>query len=683
LGVNALLGRTITPEDDRSGAAAAIVLSYSVWQASFGGDPSVLSRTLQLGATQVPIVGVLPPNFYGLDPAFRFSVVMAMQSALARAVPPVLSDPHNWNGCQVVFGIVRPGVSEIQAQTESEALVRQAILADPPHEYWEAPHMLITRLDRGIDTLRKAALIPFRLLMAASGLILLVACANVAGLLLARGIARQKEIATQLALGASLGRLVQQLLTESLVLASIGGTAGFFLAYLASPLIPRLFQQFNYYVFNDIGIQFRPDFRVLILSVSLVVVTGLLCGVMPAFRGMNTSVMSAMKVSATTPERSAFRSGRVILAAQVALSMILLAGAGLFLRTLLNLHSIPMGYDPSGILYFTVDTRPNREAFIAGLLDRLRALPGATSVTASIGPLFTSAPDTYVQVCTPGVEAKNFDDRFADSDLIFPRFFETWRVPILRGRDFRADETPGSIIVNQAFVQRYLAGSDDPLGQTIAIGANCSPSTVIGVVANSTDRPRITPRPFVYKPYSNQPTQMTFAVRTSGNPNALRSAVRAIVAQLQTRIFDPVTTGDEYRGRTMLQERLYAALISAFAVLALLIAAVGIYGITICMVRRRTREIGIRMSLGAQPAQVLRLITAEALTPVAAGVVAGTIVAIGLAKLVESVLFGVTSRDPWSLASAAILLLVASVIAAVLPARIATRVDPIQALRQD
>jgi predicted permease len=341
-----------------------------------------------------------------------------------------------------------------------------------------------------------------------------------------------------------------------------------------------------------------------------------------------------------------------------------------------------MGYDPDGLLYFTIATGPNRAEFVADVMDRLERLPGVASSTASMWPLFTSAPDTYLQVCVPGDAPKNFDDRFADSDLLLPRFFETWRVPLLRGRDFQSAEAPGNAIVNQAFVKRYLAAGE-PLGQTVGLGPKCTPATVIGVVANSTDRPRITPRPFVYRRYTNQPTQMTFTVRASGSTTALVPALRRIVAALGTRVFDPVTTGVEYRERTMIQERLFTVLLSGFGTLALSIACMGIYGMLAYTVTRRTAEIGIRMSLGARGADVVRMVVRESLAPVTIGVAAGVIAAMALAKLVAGALFGVSRADPWAMAGAAALFLLTAAAAAALPARRAARIDPMRALRYE
>jgi predicted permease len=680
LGVDAALGRVITSEDDRPGAPPAITISYSTWQTSFGGDPAILTRSLQLGLIRAPIVGVLSPDFFGLDPAFRYRVMTAIQPALANAVPPVLSDAHNWNGCQAVLGILRPGVSAEQARVDTETLIDRAILADPPREEWIAPRVRIEDLGRGFDTLRKAAGEPFGLLVAVSILILLIACANLAGLLLARGAARQREIATRLALGASQGRVVRQLMTESLTISAIGGCAGAAIAYGCSPLLPKLFQQFNYYQFANLGVGFRPDTRVFLFSAALAGLTGLLFGLIPALRTVRAALVAAMKGSPTS-RRFRFTSGRMMLAAQVAFSMVLLIGAGLLLRTLWNLQSVPMGYDPNGILYFTVATPPNRQEFVSRVTEQLGSLPGVASATVSIWPLFTSAPDTYLQVCAAGDQPKSFDDHFADSDYILPRFFETWRVPLLSGRDFRAGEPLDNVIVNDAFVRRYLTGT--PLGASVRLGPKCESAAIVGVVANSTDRPRITPRPFVYRPYAYQPTQLTFTVRAAGDPSTLIAPARRIVADLNTRVFDPLTTGVDYRNRTMNQERLFSALLSVFGGLALFIAFVGIYGMTAYMVRRRTPEIGIRMSLGARPSDVIRLVIRQALAPVAAGAAAGSFASIALAKLLSSILFGVSRGDPAAIAAAAFLLVLTAISGAAGPAWIASRIDPKQALHYE
>src|SRR6185312_9028196 len=428
-----------------------------------------------------------------------------------------------------------------------------------------------------------------------------------------------------------------------------------------------------HYQFGNLGLRFRPDARQIAFTGALTLVTTLLFGLVPALRTARGDLAGRLRSASMAP-------GKISLAAQVALSMVLLTGAGLLLHTLWNLESVPMGYDPRGILYFTSETPANRQEFVARVNERLRALPEVRSVAVSIWPIFTSAPDTYLQVCMRGAQPATFDDRFADSDFILPGFFDTWRVPFLRGHDFRPGEAANDIIVNDAFVARYLADRRNPLGHAISLGPQCGPATIVGVVANSTDRPRVVPRPFVYRVYNYQPTQLTFAVRTDGDPSRLMTPMQRIAGGLGMHVFDPVTTGTLYRARTMYQERLFSALLSTFGGLALFIAAVGIYGLTIYMVRRRTREIGIRISLGARGTDVARLMLAETATPVAVGVIAGTAAAVSLGKVVESILFAVSPVDPAAIAGATMLLLMTGITGSLLPARRARSIGPMISL---
>ncbi len=693
LGVDAMLGRTITPEDDRLGGPPVAVISFGFWQSAFAGDPQVLSRTIardQNGRTlpaALTIVGVLPQSFFGLDPSYSGPrIYMAMQPAAApptvTSTPNALTDDRNWNACAAVIARLRPRVSDEHARAESETLTAHAILANPPDQPYELPRMTLTNLDRGQDTLRRVASLPLFILTSTTGVILLIACANIAGLLLARGAARRKEIATRLALGAARSRIIRQLLTESLLLSAIGAAVGVAIAYGASPLVLQLFSQLNPRL-NDLGVKIRPDPAVASFSAALAVLTGLLFGLAPALHATRLDLLSTMKTAAPARRRFRFASGKTMLTAQVALSMLLLIGAGLFLRTLLNLRSVPMGYQPKGLLYFTIDISGKGAGFVDSVMERLNNVPGVTSVTASMWPLFTGAPDTYLQVCVPGDTPKNFDDRFADSDVVLPRFFETWGVPFLRGRDFESSDGPGQVIVNQAFVKRYLASASDAVEQTVHLGPGCFAETIVGVVADSTDRPRIAPRPFVYRRYAQPPPQLTFTVRTPGSPAAVAPALRRIVSDLDAHIYDQLTTGEQYRNDTMVQERLFAGLLSGFGSLALFIACLGIYGMLAYMATRRTAEIGIRVALGAQRPQVMRMVLRESLAPVGAGLVLGIAAAGALTRLAASLLFGVSRNDPWTIASAGVVFLLTAAIAAALPARRASGIDPMQALRHE
>jgi len=682
LGVPALLGRTFTPDDDRIGGPPVAVLSYGFWQSRFGGNPDVLGQLITKPAngpnfaTPFTVIGVMPESFYGIDPGTG-GIIAAMQPALRTAGS--LTDDRNWNTCNTVIARLRPGITMERARAESEALVSQSIQANPPPEPYEPPRITLTNLARGMDTLRTGAQRPLLILSVAVGAILLIACANIAGLLLARSSARRKEIATRLALGASRGRIIRQLLTESLLLSLLGAALGLAIAFAVSPQIPRLFTRT--YNLPKFPFNVEPDLTVAGFSVSLAALTAMLFGLAPALNSTRIDLIGMMKNSIGAQGRTRFASGRAMLAIQVGLSTVLLMGAGLFLHTLLNLEAVSLGYIPRGLIYVTVQLPPGHPETVNATMDQLASVPGISSVTASVWPLFTSAPDTYLEVCVPGETPRDFDDRFADSDSILPRFFETWGVPLLRGRDFTMADGPGSVIINQAFVTRYLKG--DPVGQTVHLGPNCAAETVVGVVANSSDRPRVTPRPFVYRRWSQPPPQITYTVRTSGSYAAVLPALRRIVNDLNTRVYDPLTTGEQYRSDTMNQERLWASLLSGFGAVALFIACLGIYGMLAYLVARRTPEIGIRMALGARQREVMKIVLRESLMPVTLGLAAGLAATYPLTRIIANMLFGVTRNDPWTIAAATLALLLAAAAAAFLPARRATRIDPMRALHYE
>ena len=409
VGLDAILGRTFTPDDDRPGAPPAAVISYGFWQGAFGGDPQALSRTIardQNGralSTALTIVGILPQDYFGINPASAGARIYTPRQPAAlqpAAVANALTDDRNWTACDTVIARLRPGVFDEQARAESETLVAQAILANPPDQPYELPRITLTNLDRGQDALRKAASLPLLILTCTTGVILLIACANIAGLLLARGTARRKEIATRLALGAARSRIVRQLLTESLVLSAIGAIAGIAIAYVASPWLPRLLTQQNSFAFSGLGVTIRPDARVAGFSSLLAVLTALLFGLAPALHATRLDLLAMMKTAAPARRRFHFTGGKTMLAVQVALSVLLLMGAGLFIRTLLNLRAVSMGYQPTGLLYFVVDNGGKGVGTIDEVIGRLKGVPGVTSATASMWPLFTSAPDTSASLCS-------------------------------------------------------------------------------------------------------------------------------------------------------------------------------------------------------------------------------------------------------------------------------------------
>jgi len=407
---------------------------------------------------------------------------------------------------------------------------------------------------------------------------------------------------------------------------------------------------------------------------------GMLFGLVPAFRSSRIDLTPALKQTRLA-EGGRFRlvSGKALVAAQVALSMLLLIGAGLLIRTFVNLRAVPVGYEPDRLLFVTIDPIGLPGQFVEESIRRLEGVPGVTAASASMWPLYNGGgTNDKLPICIPG-----YGDgaQRVDVEQVLPRFFETWGVRLILGRDFQTRGDAGAI-VNETFVSKFLTGRN-PIGQTIGTkGCPGTPRTIVGVVANHIDRQRAALAPMVYVSYPSRAIEpTTLALRTAGDPRPLIPTIRRIVAGLDTRIDGDVTTGVEYKNSKFAQERLLAALLVGFGSIGLGVCCLGIYGLLTYTVSRRTPEIGLRMALGAQRADVIRLVFHESLWSVAAGIATGLIAAAALTRFVESTLFGVSNHDPWTLAGAAILLLLTATSAALVPARRASRTDPMTALR--
>ena len=684
LGVSAVLGRTLTADDDRPGSPAlVVVISHSLWQRVYGGTPDVLTRTVVIKGSSFRIVGVMPAGFGGIDPTDPREVMIPY------AAHPVTGrlDPTAWNSCGNMIGRLHVGVSDEQARAEADVLLRDAIQSNPPKDTQDA-RMILTRLTdhRSLVRLRERVSTPLLLLLSSVSVILLIVCANLAGLLLARGHARRKEIATRLALGAPRGRVVRQLLTESLVLALAGGAAGIGLAFVLSPALPGLLTKLsgNFTLSGAPGpplaVDLSPNLHVLAVSGVVTLLTGILFGVLPALRTSRLDLVSAMKQTSAVPSGGGvhWRSGKALVVVQVACSMSLLIGAGLLIQTFLNLRAVPVGYEPDRLLFVTIDPFNLPRQFVEQSVSRLQAVPGVTAATASMWPLYNNGgPNDKLPICVAGAEQS------IDVEQVFPRFFETWGVRFKQGEDFAATAGPVAI-VNEAFATKFFVGQQ-ALGQTIATrGCGGTSRTIVGVVANSLDRQRAELVPMVYVPYPSrgiEPT--TLALRTAGDPRTLLPAIRRIVGALDTRIDGDVTTGVDYRESRFVQERLLAGLLVCFGAIALMISCLGVYGLLAYMVSRRTPEVAVRMALGAQPFDVIGLIIRESLGSVVVGIVLGLIAALALTRVLESVLFGVSRYDPLTIAAATMVLALTATAAAFVPARRASRTDPMSTLRYE
>ncbi len=689
LGARTELGRSIAPADDAgSGTAPVAVISDAFWTRRFGRSPSALGKSIELNGTPVTIVGVNSPNFTGLKAGNSPGLFIPL-ALRPRLLPQYggaqLDDPGHW--WLVIMGRLRPGISDAAARAAMDVALTHAVNATmTPAKNLAMPHIELSTGSRGLDHLRADFSMPMYVLMSLAGLVLCIACANLANLLLARSAAREREIGVRMALGAGRARIVRQVLTESLLLASFGGAAGLALGYAGRNVIPRLLDT----PWIPGSIQGRFDWGVLAFAFAITFVTGFLFGSAPAWRCTRKDINAGLTTSRRTAGgRSQTASGRAIVVFQVSLSSLLLIGAGLFIRTLINLESANIGFQPRRILLFEIEpprwryTDSQRVALFERLERELSAAPRVASVTASSDALLAnnSSVDTFLPT---GRLERPGEEETAWSSYVGAAFFETMEIPLLAGRSFNSHDAAGSrkvAIVNERLARKFFP-NQNPLGKTF----NKEQIEIVGVCADvkfsdlKSDAP-----PTFYVPYAQYDDEraMTYELKTAPGVNVIAS-VRNIVHSVDKEIpLIDVRTQEEQIGATLAQERLFAALTTGFGLLALALAAIGIYGTMAYSVARRTGEIGIRMALGARSGQVLRMILREASWMVCGGVVIGTAVALAVIRSVSAMLYGLKPDDPSTMAVAAGLLLAIALLAAWLPARNASRVDPMTALRHE
>ena len=682
LGTNALLGRTLAPEDDRpTELASAGVLSYGYWQRVFGGDPGVLGQTIAVNGTQVVLVGVLPRGWFGIEPDWCPDVILPMAlQPVVYAGPDVLRNPRRW--MFEVVGRLKPGAAEEQARIEMELLLGQAILADKPEREYDVPRVALNPAGQGLDGLRGELTRPLTVLAWTVAAILLIACANLAGLLLARATARRREIGTRLALGAGRARLIRQLLTESLLLSAVGGAGGILLAHLAGDSIVRLFSP------NDrpLGVEVALNLRVLAFSTGLCIATALAFGLAPALRATRVDLLPLLKSAGATADRSRFRLGRAFIAVQVAVSLVLVTGSALFVRTLINLRSESLGFRPENLLVFQLNPTLNGYKdqrllnFHEEVLKRIERLPGVRTASMSRWGLLSGSA-TSDGVNLPG--QPNVPVRI---HYVAPHFFETLGFPLLAGRDvaWSDREGPGRVMVVNESLAKQLFPGENPVGRALHMNGNLV--EVIGVAGDTKfDSLRRAAPATVYIPFrQNVQFSMTYVLRSEIGPKTLAAAARRAVESVDPNVpLYEVKTQAEQINAAMRNERLFATLLSGFALLAVALACLGIYGTLAYLVTRRTPEIGLRVALGAKRWDVVGLVLRESAAPVVVGVVAGVAGALAAGRLVESMLFGLKPRDPLTLLTAAAVLTGCALGAGWWPARRASRIEPMEALRHE
>ncbi|MBZ5604151.1 MAG: ABC transporter permease [Acidobacteriia bacterium] len=704
LGVGPALGRVIEPEDDAApGAGPVVVLSYDFWQAQFGAAADIVGRKVLIGNHPMTVVGVAAAGFRGIDvgfvPAFWIPTSIYADANLGTD-EDLLHDNTRW---LQILARLRPGVSAAQAQAGLlpwfrpwlEDSTRRAgfpvITAEKRHLYL-ASSLILIPAPQGHSPLRRSLSQPLWMLFAATGVLLGLACLNVASLFLARGSARVREIGTRLALGASRGRIGRQLLADSLLLAVAGGVLGAAVA----PLVIRSLITFLPHDLAATDLHGTLSLRLLTFAFFASVTAGLLSGLAPALQAGGESLVSSLRERGGTGF-GGVRLRKAIVTLQVAFSLILLIGAALFLRTLTGLLAKGPGFETTSLLSFAIAplengySRADASRLVRHLDEQVRALPVARSSAVARFALLTGGH--WTNVVTMQTDRRSVTDGYINFNAVSPGFFSTLGVRLLAGRDFDQRDIrpageigPRSAIVNEAFVKRYLAGRD-PLGVLIARGggaSNVTPnSRIVGVVADISYRGVRDSSEQVFFPlFENDDTGATFYIKVRGAPEQAIPSIRRLVRQDDPRL--PILwfrTLDDQVDRSLTTERMLAALSASFGALALLLSLVGLYGVMSFVVTRRTREIGIRLALGATRASALRLVLRDAVTMIAAGVALALPCVAALGKLVQSQLFGVTATDPATIAAAAMVLAAGALSAAFMPAWRASNVSPTDALR--
>ncbi len=700
LGVPAVLGRTFTAADDKArDAEPYVVLSYDFWQRRFGGERSVLNRVIDVNGWPMTVVGVAARGFRGfetLSPADLFVPI-----AMKRAITPTWDDVERRNSIWLkVFARLKPGVTAAAAESAIQIPFRTALENDLravgrdqdfAKEYLK-DKIRLQGASQGFGDLQAFFATPLKVLLAMVGTLLLIACVNTANLLLTRAATRQKEIAVRLSLGATRASLVRLIMTESLMLAAAGAFAGLLLStWLAAFLVKLL-------PFSGIGtaISTTPDWRILGFTAAITLLTAILFGLVPALEASKPDLTSTLKNEAGTLTAGGRQAHmrRLLVVAQVTLSLLLLAGAGLFARSLYALLGADAGIRSESLLTFSIDpslhkysAQRSRQLFLA-LQNSLRQVPGASGASAASYPLLAmTAWENTIGV--EGYRSRQGEDMQAGFNQVLPEFFSTMGAPLLSGREFNEQDTAGRpkvVIVNETFAKRFFP-HESPLGRHVGFGGPPFTMQIVGVVKDLKGRDlKEKPWPWTYTPalQDEAPSAMSFYVRTSGDVRSLARGVRRAASRLDAALplyaFKPL---QEQIQETHFIERLLAMLSMAFGLLATLLASVGLYGVTSYAVTRRSQEIGIRVALGAAQQNILSLVMRETVLLTAAGIVVAIPAALALGRYVESQLYGVRANDPYVLSAAVLAVTVVSLLAGYIPARRATRLDPIRILRRE
>ena len=693
LGVRAHIGRTFLPAEDRTpGTHPVVVLGYDFWQRRFAADPAVLGRTLKLNGRELEVVGVAAASFKGTLPAFRIELWLPLQMADQLGERPILE--RRGSRSLMLKGRLADGVSLEEAQAQLGTLARRLAAEYPETNEGREVTLVPTRdviLNPGFDGPARGVA---GFLMAIVGLVLLIACSNIANLFLARASDRRKELALRLALGSGRGRLVRQLLTESLLIAFLGGLASLLFATWTA----RLLAGFRPPIPVPMALELGIDLKVLAFTLLLAALTGVLCGLAPALQASRPELVPALKNEGAGLGRGYRRLGlrNLLVVGQVAVSTLLLIGSGLFIRSLMNAQAIDPGFTLRRGVAATLlpklggaYTDAEAELLYRDLLERARALPGVSSAAvAEFLPLGLAISNKEVWV--EGQELGEGEDPPAiDTMAIGPGYFRTLGIALARGRDFsdRDDASaPGAVIVNQTMARRTWPG-EDPLGQRLRFddGLDAPVYEVVGVAADGKYRTLgEAPRPYLYTPYAQTGDFMLTLIVASNREGETLAAVRRLLDEVDPHlpIFE-IKTLSEHLDIMLFAPRMGAALLAAMGLLGLLLASVGLYGVVAYSVARRTREIGVRLALGAGKGDVLGMVVREGMVLVAVGVVLGVGLALLVTRALQGFLYGITASDPLTYVAVSLFLLAVAWLANFLPARRATGIDPILALRYE
>jgi predicted permease len=683
LGVKPILGRGLLPvEEEKAGSTPSVVISYALWQSHFGGDRAIIGKTIQLNRTLCTIVGVTPPDFQGCTTGLRTD----LWASLVYRGEQLRERDNYWLN---VLGRLKPGVNRRQAEEELNLQMRRIVEQFPDSH--RGPNQItldpLWRSPFGANVYMYKSL---PMLLALAAVLLLLACANVANLLLVRSVTRRREVALRLSMGASRWRLVRQLLVESLLLALLGGGVALLLTYWTAGTFAAFFPPITNLPLTING---HADRMVLAATILISILTAMIFGILPALRTSSLAPIAVLKEEAGGMSGGIHKSrlSRALVVAQISLSLLLLICAGLFARSLQNSQRLDPGFDPNHVLLASYELGPagyseaQGIAFHRQLLSKLAALPGVESVTlADFSPLSFTLHTDYVR--PDGYLPQPGESMEVSRAIVGPNYLRTMRIPIIAGRDFTEQDMENSqrvAIVNQQFVDRYWPGQD-AIGKRISIYDEWF--NVVGVARNGKYRRLVyPPEPVFFQPlYQRYRDLVMIHARVSGDPQAYAPEVERTVHELNADLpVFGVTTLKSSMQLGSIFERLAGTLAGAFGLLALILAAVGIYGVIAYTTRQRTHEIAIRMALGARRAGVFWLVLGQGLLLTLTGLAAGIAISLALTRYLKSLLFGVTTSDLWTYAAVALLLCLVSLVACFIPARRATQVDPMVALRYE